>query len=383
MVAPSTKRIGSDAPTTVAGRKEWSACAALAGLVSVSAVLVLAGVALGAGRAHWEFGSFAGYMWRGHVRSLQASWSVPGIVGASSGAAGTWIGAEALGGQFIQIGTNEESFRPFALGAREIRYQAFWSDTRHHFLSQQLFRVAVGDNISASLTLADKRWTLTIADRTSGASASFSTREEADASFNQAGWEEEDPRGRATGKPVPYPRLTAVRFRHLAVNSAVPRYADMYSQWMSVDGGNLAPVPVRQDSFTLHPAAVSPIGAKYLEIATPEDQATGAFTTEMSRWTAATPPSQVESACSTFSAALRSDIQVLASSRWPTRAQVFVRSLIRTTRVLLDHMQARPSASIAGLRAWMAAWGHDGSAVGRAGHLVRRALKLPELTPTV
>jgi Peptidase A4 family len=381
MFTSSTEGKGSQPPVPFTGRKAWSARVALAGVVSVSVALVLAGVALGAGRAHWEFGSFAGYVWRGHVTSLQASWSVPGIVGPSAGAAGTWIGAEALGGQFIQVGTNEESFRPFALGARDISYQAFWSDTTHRFRSQQLFRVAVGDNISASLTLAHKRWTLTIADRTSGASARFSTSEEADASFNQAGWDEEDPRDRATGKPIPYPRLTAVRFSHLAVNSAVPDYADMYSQWMSVDGGNLAPAPVRQDSFTLHPATASLVGARYLEIATPEDQATGAFTTEMSRWTAATPPSQIESACSTFSAAVRSDIQALVRARWPTRAQLFVRSLIRTTRVLLDHMQSRPPAFTAGLRAWVAAWGRDGSAVGRAGHLVRRALKLPELTP--
>jgi hypothetical protein len=354
----------------------------LVGLVSLSAVLVLAGAALGAGRARWSFGSFAGYVWRGQVKSVQASWTVPRIVGGPSGAAGTWIGAQAPGGAFIQIGTKERSVRPFALGARSTSYQAFWSDPTHHFRTELLFRVYAGDNISASLTQADRRWTLAIVDRTSGASARFSTRDEASASFNQAEWQQEDPRAGATGKPVPYPGLTAVRFRRLAVNSLVPDYADLYSVWMSVDGGNFAPSPLRHGSFTLDRATVSSIGAKYLDLAMPEDAVTGTFIAQMNRWTAATPSSQIESARLTFTAALRSDLRALGGTRWPMRTQPLVRSLIRSTRVLLNHTQSRPAASSTGLRGWVSVWTHDGSAVGRAGHLVRRALKLPELTPT-
>jgi hypothetical protein len=380
-ILSSTGSMGSDTAirASARGRKARSVTAALAVLVSVSAVLVLPVVAFAAGRAHWSFGSFAGYVWRGHVTSVQASWSVPSIVGGPSGAAGTWIGAQALGGKFIQIGTNEESFRPFPLGARARSYYAFWSDPTHHFRADLLFRVYAGDKISASLTLAGKRWTLAIVDRTSGASTRFSTRDQADASFNQAEWEQEDPRDGATGKPAPYPNLSAVRFRRLAVNSAVPDYADMYSLWMSVDRGNLAPSPPHHDAFTLHRATVRSIGAMYLNIAAPEDQATPTFLVPMGKWTAATPRSQIGSECATFAAALHSNIQALASTRWPTRAQPLVRSLIRSSRVLLDHTQSPPPASSAGLRAWASAWAHDAFAVGRAGHLLRRALKVPEL----
>lgn len=120
----------------------------------------------------------------------------------------------------------------------------------------------------------------------------------------------------------------------------------------------------------------------YLNIAEPEDQATLTFLVPMGKWTAATPRSQIESECATFPSALGSNIQDLASKRWPTRAQPLVDSLIRSGRVLLDQTQSPPPASAGGHRAWMSAWAHDASAVGRAGHLLRRALKVPELAPT-
>ncbi len=355
------------------------------GLVAlVTLAVVLPGAALGAQRSPWSFGKFAGYVWRGHVESVRASWSIPGVRPGSVGRAGSWIGAQAPGapGPFIQIGTNEESFHPFPLMPSILAYYAFWSDTTNHFHPRFLFSVKPGDDMSASLALVSGRWRLAIVDKTSGATARFSTEEEAHASFNLAEWLQEDVTDAATGKPFPYPRLTDLRFRRLAVNLATPAYADLYSQWMSASGANWAPSPLHRDSFALHRATVSAIGAKYLQIAAGEDMATTVFVPQMVGWTATTPGSQIAAACSTFAAALRRSLHALASTRWPPRVRRQIHSLIRSTHVLLTLSQSPPSASRADLRAWASTWARDSTALSRAAHLIRRALKIPEITPT-
>lgn len=356
----------------------------LAALVALGVVLALVAVAaLGGKRSSWSFGPFVGYAWQGRVTSVQASWIVPRITGRSSpGVAGTWIGAAASGapGPFIQIGTNEESSAP---SQTEVpgRYYAFWTDVRHHVHPQPLFRVDPDDNLTASLTLTHRRWKLAILDATSGAAARFTTRDEAQASFDWAEWTQEDVTNNATRKPYPYPQLTAVSFRGLRVNSTTPAYADLYSGWMSVDGSYLAPTPLRDDSFTLRRAAVSSSGAQYLHIATPEDAATNGFVTRMSRWTAATPRSQIKSACSDFVIALRSNIYALRRARWPTAARGPVDSLIRNTQAVLDDTQSAVPVSSAARTAWRSAWMRDAAGIGTAAHAVKRALDLPEIRP--
>jgi hypothetical protein len=357
------------------------------GLVALAtlavALTVLPGAALGAQRSPWSFGKFAGYVWRGHVGSVRASWSIPGVRPGSVGRAGTWIGAQAPGapGPFIQIGTNEESFHPFPLMPSVTAYYAFWSDATNHFHPRFLFRVKPGDDVSASLALVSGQWRLAIVDETSGATARFSTEEEAGASFNLAEWLQEDVTDAATGKPFPYPRLTDLRFRRLAVNSATPAYADLYSQWMSANGANWAPSQLHRDSFALRRATVSSIGAKYLQIAAEEDMATKVFVAQMAGWTATTPGSQIAAACSTFAAALRKSLHALVGTRWPPRAQRQIHSLVRSTRALLTLLQSTSSASPAN-RAWTSTWARDSTALGLAAHLIRRALKIPEITPT-
>jgi hypothetical protein len=357
----------------------------LVALITLAVALaVLPGAALGAQRSPWSFGKFAGYVWRGHVESVRASWSVPGVRLGSVGRAGTWIGAQAPGapGPFIQIGTNEESFHPFPLMPSIQAYYAFWSDTTNHFHPHFLFRVKPGDDVSASLALVSGRWRLAIVDKTSGATARFSTEEEARASFNLAEWLQEDVTDGITGKPFPYPRLTDLQFRRLAVNSTTPAYADLYSQWMSANGVNWAPSPLHRDSFALHRATVSSIGAKYLQIAAGEDMATKVFVPQMAGWTATTPSSQIAATCATFAAALRESLHTLATTRWPPRVRRHIHSLIRSSRVLLTHVQSPPSASPTVLRAWASTWARDSTALSRAAHLIRRALKIPEIIPT-
>jgi hypothetical protein len=348
-----------------------------------AALVLLACAASGGKRSSWPFGSFAGYAWRGRVASVQASWTVPRIIrGSSPGVAGTWIGAQAPGKPepSIQIGTNEESFPPAQATAPD-NYFAFWADVRRHFRPQRLFPVSPGDNLTASLMLIHRRWTLAIVDATSGAAARFSTREEAQGSFNLAEWTQEDVTDEATRKPYPYPQMTPVVFRGLAVNSTTPSYADLYSLWMSTDGTYLAPSALHHDSFTLRRATVSPSGAQYLRIATGADVATVTFTSRMSLWTAATTRAQIASACSSFATALRDSIHAFRRARWPTRVRGLVDLLVRDSQAVLDDTLSAVPVSAAGLAAWRSRWARDAAGIGSAAHLAKRALGLPEIRP--
>jgi hypothetical protein len=345
----------------------------------VLAVVLLVGAVFGGKHPGWSFGSLAGYSWRGHVASVQASWTVPRITpGSSLGVAGTWIGAQAPGTPraFIQIGTREDHFP-----AVDSAYDAVWSDRHDQLRPQLLFRVKPNDNLTASLTLVDKRWMLAIADKTSGAAAYFSTSEEARASFSRAEWMQEDVTNTTARKTYPYPQLTAVVFHGLRVNTAMPAYADLYAWWMSVDSGDLAPTPLHDDSFTLKRATVSSSGAQYLHIAASENAATNRFVSQMGLWTAATERSNIESACADFVAALRNNISALGRARWPMRARGMVHRLIRKTSVLLDLTGSPVPVSSAGLSAWRSTWIRDEVALASAAHAVARVLNVPEITP--
>jgi len=225
-----------------------------AGAVVVIVVGVLAGLAATGGptRPRATYGAFAGYDWFGRVTSVEASWRVPRILsGSPSGAAATWIGAQTPSSReaFIQIGVSEFDLVP--AHQPQPSYFAFWSDTQRHFLDQPLFDVAPGDDVSASLTLAHRRWRLAIADRTSGAIAHFSTREEAKASFTQVEWLQEHVRG-IFPQRLAYPQLTAITFRDLRVNSHEPLSTALEPVTMYEHGRERAPSSVRHDSFVLH-----------------------------------------------------------------------------------------------------------------------------------
>jgi len=350
------------------------------------AVALAALVAPGSGgtSATWQFGPFAGYVWRGSVASVRASWTVPSVIGGSSpsSVAGTWIGATAANGSFIQIGTNERGAPLIETGKRDRgRYEAFWSDPKWGFHPLFIFRVNPGDDVSASLSLKHKRWMLAVVDATSGAVAHFSTGDETHASFNEAEWMQEDVKDGATGKPFPYPSLTTVGFRRLTVNSEIPTYAKLYSTWMSVNGSSLAPTPPQRDSFTLRRGSVSVAGAQYLRIATPEDAATEMFVAKAARWTPKTPYSQVELASSMFVAALRRNTQAFSSDRWPTPVRPLVRSLTADSRVLLEASRPPAILSSAELATWRSRWAHDAEALGNVAHIVKRGLDLPEIRP--
>jgi len=370
-----------------ARRRGVQMCFGLVVLVALAVIfVVLLGAAPRGSSANWSFGPFAGYVWRGQVTSVQGSWSVPRVLAGSSlrSAASTWIGAEAPGepAPFIQIGTNEQRVSPAEVLERGPGYYAFWSDTKGAFHPRPFFRVSPGDDIRASLALARKRWTLAIVDTTSGASAHFSTGDEThEGALNEAAWTQEDVTDGTTGKPSPYPRLSESGFRHLAVNGKAPSYADLYSSWMSVHEGNLAPSPLHGDSFVLRRATVSSLGAQYLAIATRDDVASETFVAGFARWTTKTPYSQIESASVRFSGALSSNSRAFTKVRWPAPVRGLVHSLIADTGVLLE--DSRPSAlvSSAELAGWKSRWAHGAEAITGVAHAIKRTLNLPEIRP--
>ena len=252
-------------------------------------------------------------------------------------------------------------------------------DRRASFYPQSLFAVRPGDAISASLTLSHHRWTVEIRDATSGARSRFLTSDETQASFNEAQWIQEHRCSKHTKScpyPRPYLRLSTVRFEQLAVNSTRPSDADLRSQWMSTQDGNLAPSPLADDSFALRRQTLSSAGRRYLAIANTFDPAFSTFIAQLARWTATTPRSQMASAAMAFVTADRKNINVLASTRWPPGAQLLVDSLVRDNEREIS--QARSAVSSAGLPAWRAAMLSAIETTGRAGHMLRRVLDVPD-----
>jgi hypothetical protein len=351
---------------------------ALAGVAV--AFLVLFGVVSNEAPSNPSFGPRAGYAWRGHVTSLRGSWTVPRILSGSKGSASTWIGVQAPGTPrpFIQIGSTEvEGFHPG--DAPEAHYDTFWSDVRGGSHPHLLFRVNPGDDLSASLTRSHNGWTLHILDTSTGAAERFSSRAEASAPFEEAEWTQEDVADGAA-KPLPYPRLSAVGFRRVAVNSVAPSSSHLSAEWMSANGKSIAPSALHDGSFTLEPApALTAPGKQYLRISGPEDAAGYAFYAQFARWTAATPYSQIAAASSRFATALQATMRAVAEARWPSTAEGHVRALMDDIRTLLAHLRYPSSRSPRSLAAWRAALTREAQAdpVGDAEALLRRVLNVP------
>jgi hypothetical protein len=203
---------------------------------------------------------FAGYVWSGVVESIRGEWTVPRVAaGSRPGVASTWIGAEAPGGvgaPFIQIGTNEQLLSSSILherlnGPQPPTFFAFWSDVARHFHPTVLFPVAGGDTISAGMQLGNGKWTLSITDRTTGETANLTSRQETQASFNQAEWTQEDVTDTRTHATFPYPRLTAFSFTRMSVNSQPPSSVDLTAQTLSEHGITVTPSALRNDGFQL------------------------------------------------------------------------------------------------------------------------------------
>lgn len=348
----------------------------------VGAVIVVAlgaadcGGGAGSGGAPSSFGHMAGYVWSGHVSAVAASWAVPRMSGSGQAHASTWIGAQAPGraqrSPFIQVGTVEDR------ASSRAAYGAFWTDTTRGFHPQILFRVHPGDAVSTALTRAGDRWRVYIVDTTSGRRTSFQTSEEAMGDFNLAEWLQEDPTSTA-GRATPYPALSPVRMSALAINGAAPRYGDVFAQWMSLPGRNLAPTPLRDGAFAITRGVLTVAARRYLEIARPQDASAREVDLEEIRWTTHTPADEIERVSAAAAASERRYAGDLARARWPAAAQAPISSLVREVRFEAEVFAAAARHAPVSLTAWQRRLAGLTPALLALAHEVRRALHVPEL----
>lgn len=337
--------------------------------VVLGAGLVVAGVALrGGGRgggsgigiaAHnvdGPFGPFAGYLRVGDVRSVAASIRVPRIErGSPLGEAGTWIGVQGYGAprRFIQIGVLEIRARPQGWAHPRNGYIEFWSDVRHGFRPAFLTPVHPNDVIRTSISLSRGRWQLEIDDVTTGTARRFSTAQETGGSFEQAEWVQEDPGTEA--HHVSYPRLAAPVFSDLVIDGAKPRPSALYSQWMSVNGGNLGPSRVRNGGFTLVQAPrPSRAGLLFMRLSAASGSAFEQFEDERGGWTDRTPAARIAAAYRLFAAATRAGTRALEATSWPPAAERLLPVLAADSRAMLAAARPPERHTPAAFAAWNA-----------------------------
>jgi hypothetical protein len=330
------------------------------------------------------FGPFAGYAWIGRVQSVGASFTVPLIAsGSPLSQAATWIGVQGAGppARFVQIGALESRFWSAQKQKTVDVYFTVWSDTAHRYKPQPLFPVSPGDTLTASLTLANKQWTLAITDDTSHKKARFSIGAETDGPFNQAAWLQEDP-GHENDH-ARYPQMAPPVFQDLTVNSAKPSRAALYSQWMSVNHSNLAPTTPHDDSFTLERApAVSAAAAQYLRLFAAAGSTFDKFETERTNWNAKMPYEQIATASSQFITATQNGIRSLLAARWSKQIRTLVRSFAHMTNILVEHARPPTLLAPASFAAWNSKLTEASMRAGPAAAKLRLALGLPAFGPS-
>ena len=362
-------------------------------------------VAAQAAPRYFQLGKFAGYVWVSDgVTSVSASWTVPRIAGSRQGGEATWIGAEgpppglpvtvtpavrrgrlAVSSPpvvpFIQVGTWVTSVRTLRGGAVIKRYGTFWSDTDLGYEAQGLGIVRPGDQVSARLTLAMHRWTVSISDRTTNVTSRFTTTAEGRARFNEAAWLEEDTLPRRDGNPSPLPALSPTRMTQLAVNRKRPRYQDLQSLWMSENGRYLAPGALSGDAFSIGKANLRPAGIAYLDLADLENRAERRFGAQLASWTPGTSRSRIASESSAFARELRRSLHGFAIGPWPLAATPLIGTSQSRTRALLALTNTAADVPPQGRAAWRTRWRADAIAAHTAALVLRRTLHVPEHVP--
>jgi hypothetical protein len=200
-----------------------------------------------------SIGHFAGYQEDDKiVHQVAATFVVPRVTPSYSDSdAATWVGAELPGeGQrlpFIQAGISEDE-----TNNQPPTDTAFWSDTAHHYNAVVLFHVRPGDRVSVSLVHARHRWIITAADGRTR--RRIVTSQEADATFSDAVWTQEDTD--VGSHFYVYPRLSNVRISHLLVNGTRPEQWELNPDWMSIgrSGVRFKPTALSGDAFTVVPS---------------------------------------------------------------------------------------------------------------------------------
>jgi hypothetical protein len=324
---------------------------------------------------------FAGLVWTGQVNSVAARWRVPSIrPGSQPGRAATWIGAQGFapdGTQpFIQIGTREElqplgaSHGPNATA--KLVYEGFWTDVVRGLHPVSLFAVHPGDLVAAQMSLKGGRWTLTLADRSTGQRRRISTAQESAGPFRLALWLQEDATRTSTDRVFDYPDLSAVHLSSLAVDDRVPSPAALTSTWMALPHAYLGPTLPAADGFSVIPRRLSPAGATYLRIAGPLSAQLTRYLAEAARWRASTPRAVIDGATDRLIAAMAAGVGKLGAEPWPTAVAAQIRRLETADGAQL---RALRRALAAGPTALLTAFAHGaGSAHTALMNAIRRGL---------
>jgi hypothetical protein len=304
----------------------------------------------GATSASPGFGTLGGYVWQGHTRSVAASWVVATIPkGSRSGVAATWVGAQQGFGhseRFIQVGTNQ--VRDLGPGHSDFSF-AFWTDTARHFHPVFLFVVPPGTRVSASLRLAGDHWMVSIRDAAAGHEVSFTTTQDTFGAFNLAEWLQEDPTGESG--PEPYPALYHVEFDKVSLNGAIPQYARLHSQWMSVNSLSLGPSPFVGDSFKMLPRTLGAPARRFVAIAGAVDPQFNAFGSALS-WKVMPNLGQLDAARASFAAALTRNIDSFEREQWPSNAVSLIHTLAARTGLLQAGVEQMPGTTQGQVDAW-------------------------------
>jgi hypothetical protein len=335
-----------------------------------------------------NFGAFSGYQRFGSTRSVGATLTVPRLnPGPELAAAGTWIGAEAIGAggsrePFIQVGVNEVSVGGILPGSHtRAVYYVFWSDTANHFHPLPLFEVHAGDQVATSLALRDHRWRITVADGTTH--RSFDTTQEGHGVFQMAVWAQEDvTENTRTMRLSPYPDVASPVMSSLSVNGRAPTQASLNATWMSVRGAILSPTPLHDDSFSLtqKSLALTPHQIAFLGALATANTKRAKVVADLYRVTAQTPRTLIRRWASQLSAHIAHSEHVLRSQRWFGDADSKAAALIikdeQRVASLTDAIRDLPASDYG---RWRARWSSSvGASIAATARLLR-ALGVPEI----
>lgn len=321
-------------------------------------------------------GDFGGYQAHGLVRSVSASWRVPRVISAPRDAAtATWIGVQGPPKTFIQVGTVEAS-HPVSEGS-QTTYNAWWADTVSRDRPRELFRVRPGDEITATLRHRHDSWLVEIRDTTSDESEVFQTHQEGRGPYNIAEWTQE----KSSERGLAYPRISPVTFRRLLVNGTPPDGGRLLSGWLATPEGLLAPTPLGRDSFTLRPTTIDAVGAQYLRIVAPMDDAAFKYQNAYWGWHDRRGSWQLLRA-DTRAYALRMEetVRSLLTARWPSSVRPRVEVVARASAGYVHLVAGMPAAEPSKQGHFVEAWFRKSEAVSEATHALRRELHLPDPT---
>lgn len=163
---------------------------------------------------------------KGSVKSISGSFTVPAVATSPRGYASTWVGIDGFNDQYLaQVGIGEE-----AVSGRT-NYYGWWEIiTPTKVLPEQVFKFAIkpGQRVTATVTIASGKATMTLFNNTTGAKAAKVYPYAGPGASSE--WIQEDVY--VNGSISPAPNWKSVSFTSLTVNGARPKL--VYAQSIDI-----------------------------------------------------------------------------------------------------------------------------------------------------